>query len=47
MVIARANGPVLTSDKEKKHFILLTTLNYAVRRGKLRIYTFHNLSEVF
>ena len=43
----RATGPVLTSDKEKKYVILPSTLNFAVRRGKLRIYTLQNPSEVF
>ena len=46
-VFARATGPVLTSDKEEKQVILLTTLNFAVRRGKLRIYTLQNHLEVF
>ena len=31
----RATGPMLTSDNEEKHAILPTTLNFAVRRGKL------------
>ena len=43
----RATGPMLTSDKEEKHAILPTTLNFAVRRGKLRIYTLPNPPEVF
>ena len=43
----RATGPVLTSDKEEKHVILPTTLNFDVRRGKLRIYTLQNPPEVF
>ena len=38
----RATGPVLTSVKEKKHVIPPTTLNFALRRGKLRIYTLQN-----
>ena len=36
-VDVRATGPVLTSDKEEKPDILPTTLNFTVRRGKLRI----------
>ena len=43
----RATGSVLTSDKEEKHAILPTTLNFAVRRGKLRISTLLTPSEVF
>ena len=43
----RATGPVLTSVKEEKDAILPTTLNFAVRRGKLRIYTLPNPPEVF
>ena len=35
----RATGPVLTSDKEENHVVLPTTLNFVVRRGKLRSYT--------
>ena len=45
--LQRATGPVLTSDKEEKHVILPITLNFAVRRGKLKIYTLQNPSEVF
>ena len=45
--IKRATGPVLISDKEEKHVILPTILNFDVRRGKLRIYTFQNPSDVF
>jgi hypothetical protein len=37
-----ATGPVLTSDKEEKHNILPTTLNFAVRMGRLCIYTLQN-----
>ena len=43
----RATGPVLTSVKEEKHIILHTTLNIAVRRGKLRTYTLQNTPKVF
>ena len=46
-VLPRATGPVLTSDKVEKHIILPTTLNFAVRRGKIGIYTLNNRSEVF
>ena len=42
-----ATGPVLTSVKEEKHAILPTTLNFAVRRGKLRIYTLPYPPDVF
>ena len=38
---------MLTSDKEEKHIILPTTLIFAVRRGKLRIYTLKNRPELF
>ena len=38
-LFTRATVPVLTSVKEEKHVILPTTLNFAPRRGKLRIYT--------
>ena len=34
-----ATGPVLTSDKGEKYGIFPTTLNFAVRRGKLWGYT--------
>ena len=44
--LERATVLVLTSDKEEKHFILPTTLNF-VRRGKLRHYTLQNPPEVF
>ena len=37
---------MLTSDKEEKYVILPTTLNFAVKMGKLRIYTLKNPSEV-
>ena len=37
---------MLTSDKEEKHLILPATLNFAVKRGKLRIYTLQNPPEV-
>ena len=37
-----ATGPVLTSVKEEKQAIIPTTLNIAVKRGKLRIYTLPN-----
>ena len=40
--IQRATGPVVTSVKEEKQIILHTTLNIAVRRGKLRTYTLQN-----
>ena len=40
-------APVVTSDKEEKHVILPTTLNFPVRSGKLRIYTLQNSPEVF
>ena len=43
----RATGPVLTSDKKEKHVILPTTVNFAVRRGKIRIYTPQNHPEIF
>ena len=43
----RTPSPVVTSDKEGKYIILLTTLNYAVRRGKLGIYTLQKPHEVF
>ena len=43
----RATGPVLTSDKEEKHIILPTTLNFVVRKGKLKSYTLQNPPEVF
>ena len=42
----RATGPVLTSAKEGKHVILPTSLNFALRMGKLRIYTLQNTPEV-
>ena len=45
--ISRATGPVLTWDKEEQRIILPTTLNFAVRRGKLRIYTLQHPNEVF
>ena len=41
-LIKRATSPVLTSDKEEKRMILPTTLNFTVRRDKLRIYTLQN-----
>ena len=47
LCFARATGPFLTSVKEENHVILPTTLNFAVRRGKLWIYTIQNPSEVF
>ena len=43
----RATGPVLSSVKEEKHKILHTTLNIAVRRGKLRTYTLQKTPKVF
>ena len=43
----RATGPVLTSVKKEKRIILSTILNFAVRCGKLRIYTPWTPSEVF
>ena len=43
----RATGLVLNSVKEEKHIILPTTLNFVVRRGKLRIYTLLNPLEIF
>ena len=43
----RATGPVLTSDEEEKPVILPTTLNFVVRREKLRSYTYQNPPEVF
>ena len=43
----RTTGPVLTSDKEEKQGILSTTLNFAVRRGKLSTYTLQKPPEVF
>ena len=46
-LIKRATSPVLTSDKEEKRMILPTTLNFTVRRDKLRIYTLQNPPEVF
>ena len=46
-VLIRATGPVLTSDKEKKNFILPTRLNFVVRRGKLRKYTLQNPQKYF
>ena len=42
-----ATVPVLTSDKEEKHGILPTTLNFVVRRGKLRSYILQKTPEVF
>ena len=45
--LVRATGPVLTSDKEEKHVILPTTIDFVVRRGKLRSYTLQNSPEVF
>ena len=33
VIVARATGPVLTSDKEEKQVILPTTLNFAQRRS--------------
>ena len=45
--LQRATVPVLTSDEEEKHVILPTTLNFVVRRGKLRRYTLKNPAEVF
>ena len=45
--IGRVISPVITSDKEGKHAILPTTLNFAARRGKLRIYTLQKPPEVF
>ena len=45
--ISRTTGPGQTLDKEEKHGILPTTLNFAVRRGTLRIYTLQNPPEVF
>ena len=42
----RATGPALTSVKAEKHVILPSTLNFAVRRGKLRIYTLQYPPEV-
>ena len=44
--VKRATGPVLTSDKEKKYVVLPTTLSFAMRRGKLRIYTLQTPPEV-
>ena len=41
-----ATGQVLISNKEKKHNILPTTLNFAVRMDKLCIYTLQNPPEV-
>ena len=38
---------MLTSDMEEKHVILATTLNFAVRRGILGIYTLPNPPDVF
>ena len=43
----RATGPVLTSDKEEKSVFMPTTLNFAVRRSKLRIYTLQKVPEIF
>ena len=43
----RATGLVLTSVKEEKHVILPTTLNFVLKKGKLRIYTLQNTPEVF
>ena len=43
----RATVPVLTSDKEEKDVILPTTLNFVVRKGKLRSYTLQKHPEVF
>ena len=42
-----ATSLVLTSVKEGKHVIVPTTLNFVVRRGKLRIYTVLNPPEIF
>ena len=39
LLSSRATRPVLTSDKEEKHTIFPASLNFAVRRGKLVIYT--------
>ena len=44
---SRATGPVLTSVREKKYVILPNTLNFVVRRGKLKSYTLSNPPEVF
>ena len=41
-----ATGQVLISNKEKKHNILPTTLNFAVGMGKLCIYTLQNPPKV-
>ena len=46
-VSQRATVPVLTSDKEENHVILHTTLNFIVRKGKLRRYTLQNPPEAF
>ena len=45
-LFARATIPVLTSDKEEKHIILPTSLNLALRGGKLRIKALQNTLKV-
>ena len=42
---AKATGPVLTSEKEEKYVTIPTTFHFAVRRGKLRMYTIQNSPE--
>ena len=42
----RATGPVLTSVKEEKDVICPSTLNFAMRKGKLRIYIVQNLPDI-
>ena len=45
-LLKRATNLVLTSGKEEKYVICPSTLNCAVRVGKLRIYTVQNPPEI-
>ena len=45
-LIKTATDPVLTSGKEEKYVIYPSTLNCAVRVGKLRIYIVQNPPEI-
>ena len=44
---ARATAPVLKLGKEENNFICPSSLNFALRRDKLGIYTLQNSLELF